>query len=252
MNAGITLVTEDGHVFRGEEELIPKINKQGYIMHAIYDLDENGQKIKIFKENTAFGYVYKLRSIGLHRLMWAWFNGEVPDGMVVDHINNKHNELKDYELTNLQVLTPKENIAKERITSTKETKCNLSKPRSFYEEKLNKYTEAYEQAKKDGDAKLCHKFRTNLSQARARLRYYDNHIDEAAKNDFEHDCHARAQKKRELKADIDAARKLHQELLEAYGEDDDIVYQYWYEWKLAIAKYKMFCNETKIDRLTNC
>lgn len=254
---GITNVTEDGRVFRGNEELIPVINKKGYFMHTIYDLDENGNKIKIMKKNSAFGYTYKRYSIGLHRVMWAWHFGEVPEGMVVDHISNKHTKLEDYALSNLQLLTPKENLAKERLDwHISEIKCNLSKPRSFYETKLADYEAAYEQAKTDKDAKAAHKLRSNISSVRARLRYYDNHIEEyqakRAERDFEHDCHARASKKRELRADIDSARKFYLELAEAYGKDDHIVKKYQAEWKLAVLKYKIFCNEMKKAGTTNC
>lgn len=254
MKNGITNVTLDGHVFKGEQEEIPTINKNGYFIHEIYDTDENGNRIKIAKANSAFGYVYKTRCLGLHRLMWAWHYEEVPEGMVVDHINNCHELLEDYDLSNLQLLTPAENLAKERTNwHISEIKCNLSKPRSFYETKLANYIAAYEQAKIDKDAKAAHALRSNISQTRARLRYYDNHIAEyLAKQDPEHDCHARAQKKKELKADIDSARKLYQELLEAYGEADPIVYQYWGEWKMAIVRYNMFCDETKRARLMNC
>jgi hypothetical protein len=178
MIGGITNVTEDGRVFRGEEELIPVINKNGYFMHSIYELDENGNKIKIMKKNSAFGYVYKRRAIGLHRVMWAWFYNEVPDGMVVDHISNQHSELKDYELTNLQLLTPKENVRKNRVLSTREIKCKLNKPRSYYEDILTQTSIEYEQAKKDKDQVAAHHLRTKMSQYRARLRYYDAHIGE--------------------------------------------------------------------------
>ncbi len=255
MENGITEVTTDGHVFKGKDEEIPNINNGGYFVHDIYDKDENGNRIKIDKKNSAFGYVYKLRSLGLHRLMWAWHFGEVPEGMVVDHINNCHDKLEDYALSNLQLLTPGENIAKERPDwNTKEIKCNLSKPRSFYEQKLEGYNLAYEQAKKDRDAKAAHHLRTNISQTRARLRYYDNHIEEyqaksIEKKVTEHDCHARAEKRRELQANVDSARKFYKELRDAYGKDDPIVYQYWGEWKLAIAMLHGFCAETKNTHL---
>lgn len=179
MKSGITKVTEDGHVFCGELEKIPSIHKQGYLMHNIYEIDENGNYVKVPAKKSASGYYYKNRSIGLHRLIWAWFNGEVPEGMIVDHINNKHDTLEDYELSNLQLLTPGENVLKDKTNwHTWELKCKLNKPRSFYEDKLIHYTTLYEQAKKDHDAELAHRLRCNIAQTRARLRYYDSHIEE--------------------------------------------------------------------------
>ena len=51
----------------------------------------------------------KSYSISLSRFLYAWFYGEVEEGMVVDHIdNNTFNN----SLNNLQVLTYEENLAK--------------------------------------------------------------------------------------------------------------------------------------------
>lgn len=254
MENGITEVTTDGHVFKGKEEEIPNINKSGYFMHEIYDKDENGNRIRIDKANSAFGYVYKLRSLGLHRVMWAWHYGEVPEGMVVDHINNCHDTIEDYDLSNLQLLTPAENLAKERPNwNTREVKCQLNKPRSFYEQKLEGYTIAYEQAKANKDTVGAHHLRANIAQTRARLRYYDNHIAEYQAKPLDsktsHDCHARAAKRRALQAEVDSSRKMYLELLEAYGKDDPIVYQYWGEWKLAVAMLKDFKEKNKRARV---
>lgn len=48
-------------------------------------------------------------NIPLSRLIYAWFNGDIPDGYVVDHIDNNsfNNDPK-----NLQLLTIEENLAK--------------------------------------------------------------------------------------------------------------------------------------------
>ena len=44
----------------------------------------------------------------VHRLVWNAYNGEIPHGMQVDHIDgNKHNN----DLTNLRLLTPSGNTA---------------------------------------------------------------------------------------------------------------------------------------------
>lgn len=186
INSGITLITEDGYVFRNDKQVIPTVNKQGYLMLYIYDLDEDGNKIKIpvtrkFKGRSKLTdtYVYKQRTVGLHRAMWAWTYGAVEEGYVVDHKNNKHKSIEDYTLDNLQLLTQAENLAKERGESNKQLKCKLNKPLSFYENKLNMYLEQYEQAKKDHNADLCHKLRANVANMKAKIRYYKDNIDEA-------------------------------------------------------------------------
>jgi len=255
-NSGITTITKDCRVFREDGEIKPFPNSDGYFMLNIYELDENGNRIIVPYEKSVFGYVYKTRSIGLHRAMYAWHSKEqeVPEGLVVDHINNEHDKIEDYYMTNLQLLTPAENLAKDKPNwHVSEIKCNLNKPRSFYEDKIKGYEMAYEEAKKNKDADGAHKLRSGLAQARARLRYYDSHIAEAisirerkaAEEARKREYHERAQKKKALKAEVDSARKMYQELLEAYGKDDSIVTQYYYEWKLAIAKYYGFCSEMK-------
>jgi hypothetical protein len=187
MKGGIVEITSDCKIFgkNGEIPIYQKHN-QGYMTITIYDIDEEGNRIKVpitrmFKgsKNPCNTYIYKTRVIGLHRAMWAWHYGEVPEGMVVDHVNNRHTNLEDYHLSNLQLLTQKENVAKERTNwNMYELKCKLNKPRSFYEAKLAAYETKYEKAKEDGDAELCHKLRSNISQVRARIRYWDNHKDE--------------------------------------------------------------------------
>lgn len=96
--------------------------------------------------------------------------------MVVDHENN---DKSDNCLFNLQLLTPGENIYKNRECNIYELKCNLNRPRSFYEDKLTNFISKHIQAKLDKDADLAHKLRGNISATRARLRYYDHHIEEA-------------------------------------------------------------------------
>lgn len=185
---GITEVTADCKVFKGEEELEPKLNNHGYYFFFLYDLDKEGKRIKVPCEASVFGYVYKQRSVGLHRLMWAWFNDEVPSGMVVDHISNKHDELEDYKLDNLQLLTPAENIRKNRELSAVEISCKMARPRSYYENKLEQLAQKYEAAKKEKDTKKCHRLRALMYQYRAKLRYWDSHAEE----------HGQATQKQEL------------------------------------------------------
>lgn len=87
--------------------------------------------------------------------------------MVVDHINN--NKL-DNNLNNLQLLTPQENLNKDK-PSTRILKCKLDRQLSYYTDKLEKYLYQYELAKKSGLQELAHKLRSNISQTKARIRY---------------------------------------------------------------------------------
>lgn len=187
---GITDITTDGKVFRNGQEIHLSKNKSGYLVFSIYEKDEYGNKIKIpcnrdFNYTNKDGtekvcnvdtYVYRYATIGVHRAMWAWYFNEVPQGLVVDHIdNNKQNNT----LENLQLLTQGANVMKEREFSTKEIKCRLNVPRSFYENKLFKAIEACKEAQLNHDTEAYNKARGLKYMACARLRYYDSHLEEA-------------------------------------------------------------------------
>ena len=89
--------------------------------------------------------------------------------MVVDHIDNHHHKLSDYRLDNLQLLTPYQNTTKERKMSTKTLKTPLTIDE--LNAKLIRFTELYEQAKLEHDAKGAHLQRCNIANTRARMRY---------------------------------------------------------------------------------
>ena len=44
-----------------------------------------------------------------HRIIWIWFNGAIPEGMVIDHING---ERADNRIENLQCISQRENISR--------------------------------------------------------------------------------------------------------------------------------------------
>ena len=183
IKAGITWVDTDTLTVYGVNgPRTPIVNKKGYLVICVYRLDKNGDRVRIptkLRYTTKSGdnryyrsYVYDLRHIGLHRLLWAWHYGKVPAGYVIDHINNKHDRLEDYRLENLQCITQAENLAKDRPDSnTKILKAGHDRDIKFYEDKLNMYIEKYEQAKKRHDAADAHRQRGNISNNRAKIRY---------------------------------------------------------------------------------
>ena len=165
---GITKITKDGkHIYFGKREADQLLLNSGYLAFNIYDKDIYDILYPITKSKAAGELL-----VPVHRAVYAWYRGSTVENMIVDHINDNKT---DNRLENLQVLTPKENIWKNRVCDVWELKCRLTKPRSFYEEKLEKYLRLYELAKKEKDADRVHKLRANISQSRARLRYWDSH-----------------------------------------------------------------------------
>ena len=158
------------------------INNQGYFMVNLYDIDKDGNKIKCYKQDKHIkkdgtvsyydSYYYLTRPITLNRVLWAWHYGKVREGYVIDHINNKHDELEDYLIDKLEEITPGENIAKERPNSnTKVLKTGKGKDIKFYEDKLNYYVDLYIKAKKEHNAEAAHRARSNISNQKAKIRY---------------------------------------------------------------------------------
>ena len=188
---GITDVDVNGNwVKKNDKEIALSTTNQGYKIVVLYD------PIK-YKLNYEHPYV----GLGVHRIVYAWFNDEVPKGMVVDHIDcNKDNNA----LANLQLLTPAENLAKERGNSTRLKSCSLNKPRKFYEDRLDSVAKEYEVAKAAHDAEACHRLRSYKANYEANLRYYDLYIDEYLKKKTEREIkkdwyHELARLKRNVK-----------------------------------------------------
>ena len=187
IKSGIELITEDGIVIKNGKQFIPFQDKNsGYLRIFIYDFDEDGNKIKVPITKIRKGckkqsntYVYKLRAVGLHRAMWAWIYGVVEEGYVIDHKNNKHTSIEDYHISNLQLISQRENTTKDREPSTKEIKCRLNKPLSYYEDKLAYYEDLYQKAVKEGNQEEAHRQRNNTYGQRARIRYWLSHKAEA-------------------------------------------------------------------------
>ena len=104
-----------------------EINNCVYKVHPVYSLyasDENGNIIHIVKQVPFIrqkhnrGYLLcNVRKHGqngqkgyiVHRFIWECFNGVIPDGKMIDHVNNIKD---DNKLCNLQLMTQKENCKK--------------------------------------------------------------------------------------------------------------------------------------------
>ena len=184
---GYELITEDGKVFKNGKQIIPfQDKKDGYLKIYIYDFDEDGNKIKIpmtrlrkWCKKPGNTYNFKTRTIGLHRAMWAWIYGSVEEGYVVDHKSNKHTSIEDYHISNLQLITQRENSIKNPRTSFREVKCRLDKPISYYEDKLIYYEDLYKKAMKNGDKKEIRRQANNTCNQKAKIRYWLAHKAEA-------------------------------------------------------------------------
>ena len=104
-----------------------KINNCVYKVHPVYNLyasDGNGNIIHLVKQVPSTGQKHKngylfcmVRKHGqngqkgcyIHRFVYECFNGIIPDGKVIDHVNNIKD---DNRLCNLQLMSQQENCKK--------------------------------------------------------------------------------------------------------------------------------------------
>ena len=90
----------------------------------------------------SFGYEGHNICLSLSKFLYAWFKGDVPEGYVVDHIDNNHfNNVLD----NLQLLTVRENLAK-RYTDN-----NCPCFNQFYNTTYNQDFDAWDKWKKENN-----------------------------------------------------------------------------------------------------
>ena len=250
MKLGITDVTPDGlHIYKGSEELaqyIPKAKnvKRRYFRVALYD-PELRQATPKEERTSATGKVI----IPAHVINYVWNKGPRKSGLVCDHIDN--NPLNNH-IDNLQLISQRENVMKDCKESTKELKCKLDRPLSYYEDKLSYYEDLYQKAVKDGNQEEAHKQRANIFGQKARIRYWLSHKEEAeiliakkqayleAKLDSNVLYHAKAKVIKLLKENISKRRAEYNNALEANGSKHETTLSLKAEWKRAVKELNDF------------
>lgn len=101
-------VSKDGLVYRYDK------NKDKLVLCGDYPIKNE----EYIRNNTKMGI--KLQ----HRIVWETFNGEIPKGMEIDHINTNR---YDNRLENLRCVSHKDNMLNP-ITSNKKSKSLKGKP----------------------------------------------------------------------------------------------------------------------------
>ena len=171
-NYGITNITEDGRIFKGDVEIKQHItNKKGkykdQAKYARIGVVDKSQKIYNDKYSKGW-YCYKRIAIPVHRVVYAWYHGIVPVGYDVDHIDN--NTLNN-NLSNLQLLTREENNQK-KVVSRNQYNYNMTdeeilekraKQKYIYDRNLHKvvkadwWIEAVKQKRQNRTAEIAEK-----------------------------------------------------------------------------------------------
>lgn len=156
---GIKDVFEDGTIIGSKGNPITPVDKGYGYSQMSFDRAELGKRIQLHH----------------HHIVFAWFNGSLEPDQEVHHIDGNP---RNNALSNLVALSREEHLKMHNKLNAPEKKCQMTKPRSFYEDKLANFEALYETAKKEHNANLCNSLRANISQTKARLRFWDNHKEE--------------------------------------------------------------------------
>lgn len=152
---GITHVSEDGKEIYKNGKLIKQCNDGRYNLIELYDPIIRQAVPKEKRTNSSGQF-----ALGTHRIVYTWYKGFIPEGLIVDHINGNKS---DNHINNLQLLTPQQNLFKAR--ENKKMKVYLLPKNKQYsveevERLLDECITNYEEAKQNHDAKLAHKLRS--------------------------------------------------------------------------------------------
>lgn len=96
-----------------------------YKEHTVRDdgtiLNKYGKEVGFKNGNKGYKYVQVGdKKVPIHRFIWEAFNGEIPEGMEIDHINTIRN---DNRLCNLRMVSSSQN-KRNPITIEKYTQSN--------------------------------------------------------------------------------------------------------------------------------
>jgi hypothetical protein len=106
---GYYVVSENGEIFK---TVCRSCNSKCF-MKVKFCMDRGGYT------RLKFNYEGKRYQILVHRVVYSFFNGEIPDGMQINHIDG---DKKNNALSNLELVTPRENTL-HAIYVTKKKKC---------------------------------------------------------------------------------------------------------------------------------
>lgn len=109
----------------------------------VYRKDKNGI-LHICAQFSNHGYMRvtcaKHNKVCVHRLVYETFKGEIPEGMRIDHINNKRD---DNRIENLRIFTPKENSAHRKETYKEPKHVSEKRAKKLYGKMYSEFGERF-------------------------------------------------------------------------------------------------------------